>query len=104
MTQTQTVAITGNTYPVKDALRAMGARWNPDQKAWMVPAAKADAARKLVAAAPASGSTARSKTYRPNKCVVCGFVPTRNRRGYLDEPIYRSGECRSCYEERKMGY
>ena len=29
-------AITGNTYPVKDSLKALGARWNPDQKAWMI--------------------------------------------------------------------
>ena len=41
-------AITGNTYPVKDKLKAMGARWNADAKAWMVPDEKADAARALV--------------------------------------------------------
>lgn len=45
----QQVAITGNTYPVKDALKAMGARWNADAKAWMVSADKAAAARKIVA-------------------------------------------------------
>jgi hypothetical protein len=48
-----TVAITGNTYPVKDALRALGGRWNPTAKAWMVPAAKASEARALVDGAPA---------------------------------------------------
>ena len=46
------VAITGNTYPVKDQLKALGARWNPDQKAWMVAPEKADAARKIVAGTP----------------------------------------------------
>jgi hypothetical protein len=42
-------AITGNTYPVKDSLKALGARWNADQKAWMVEDSKAEQARKIVA-------------------------------------------------------
>ena len=49
-----TVAITGNTYPVKDQIKALGGRWNADSKAWMVPADKADAARRLVSSAPSS--------------------------------------------------
>lgn len=43
------IAITGNTYPVKDQIKAMGGRWNADQKAWMVPEDKADEAKALVA-------------------------------------------------------
>jgi hypothetical protein len=43
-------AIIGNTYPIKDQLKALGGRWNPDQKVWMVPTDKADQARALVAA------------------------------------------------------
>jgi hypothetical protein len=41
-------AIVGDTYPVKDQLRALGGRWNPDRKAWMVPADKAEEAKVLV--------------------------------------------------------
>jgi hypothetical protein len=41
-------AIIGNTYPVKDQLRGLGGRWNPDLRAWMVPADKAEKARALV--------------------------------------------------------
>jgi hypothetical protein len=52
----QTIAITGNTYPVKDQLKSLGARWNPERKAWMVPADKADAARKIVGTAPKSAA------------------------------------------------
>lgn len=38
-------------------------------------------------------------------CRVCGYVERRNARGYVDgDRILRSGECQSCYEERKMGY
>ena len=45
------------------------------------------------------------RAYRPRKCVACGHVEHRNSRGYVDgDRILRSGECQSCYEERKMGY
>lgn len=46
------VAIKGNTYPVKDGLKALGGRWNADEKAWMVPQAHAEAAWALVSGAP----------------------------------------------------
>ena len=42
------VLITGNTYPVKDALRAIGGRWDAKAKGWRVPTEKADEARRLV--------------------------------------------------------
>ena len=45
------VEITGNTYPVKDALKAMGARWNADKKCWMISASKAQEAAALVGTA-----------------------------------------------------
>jgi len=50
----QQVAITGNTYPVKDSIRALGGRWNAAAKAWMVPAQVADQARALVGSAPSA--------------------------------------------------
>ena len=100
------IAITGNTYPVKDQLKAMGARWNPDQKAWMVPEAKAEEARKLVTGG--SHATSAPAPFRHHKCVVCGVVqrPGSGPRGrmYPEPKILRSGECIDCYEERKMGY
>jgi len=46
------VLITGNTYPVKDAIRELGGRWNPRAKGWEVPADRADEARALVDEAP----------------------------------------------------
>ena len=47
------VNITGNTYPVKDALKALGAKWSADSKCWTITDKKADEARKIVAGAPA---------------------------------------------------
>jgi hypothetical protein len=58
------VAITGNTYPVKERIKALGGRWDGDQKAWMVPAANADAARALIASAPQGKKTGGKSSYR----------------------------------------
>ena len=95
---TSQVAITGNTYPVKGALKAIGARWNADQKAWMVASDKADAARKIVA----SGATSTQKAWHPTHCKECHCEASRYNK------IYRSGICGNCYrderEEREMGY
>lgn len=100
------IAVTGNTYPVKDQIKALGGRWNADAKAWMVPEAKATAAQALIAGAPIQPRDAASGSYHPTKCVSCGVSQgKRNLRGYIDGPrILRSGECSDCYEERKMGY
>lgn len=48
------VLIVGNTYPVKNALKALGAKWDADRKGWTIIEKKADEARKIVANAPAS--------------------------------------------------
>jgi hypothetical protein len=42
------IVLTGNTYPVKDQLKELGGKWDPDQKAWLVPENKAAKARALV--------------------------------------------------------
>lgn len=94
-------AITGNTYPVKDQIKALGGKWDADRKAWMVPDDQADAAKALVSGAPAGRNGGNRG---PKKCCVCGIVQQIDRRGYPNVKIYRSGECQDCYEERKMGY
>ena len=50
------IQITGNTYPVKDQLKELGARWNGDDKCWMISADKVDEARAIVA-----GSNAQAR-------------------------------------------
>lgn len=87
------VAITGNTYPVKEQLKALGARWNGDIKAWMVAPDKAAAAQALVDQAPAParsigrrstgrmGFSRRDRYDRDDSCELCG----RNR--------YTCGHC-----------
>jgi len=42
------VAITGNTYVVKERLKAMGAQWDPQAKKWMIEPVKLQAAQAIV--------------------------------------------------------
>ena len=72
------VPVSGNTYPVKDQLKALGGKWNPDAKCWMIPANKADEARKLVAGAKSVPFSSRPAT---GKCAKCGSHTDRNRAG-----------------------
>lgn len=55
---TNLVAITGNTYPVKEQLKSLGARWNAEAKAWMVEPSKADQARAIVEGRNGSAASA----------------------------------------------
>lgn len=61
------VAISGNTYPVKEQLKALGAHWNPDRKVWMVAADKAEQAKALVSAGkPATTTRTRRQAPKPS--------------------------------------
>jgi hypothetical protein len=59
-------SITGNTYPVKEQLKQLGARWNKAQRAWIVADDKAEQAREIVASAPAkrSNRSTSGRSYR----------------------------------------
>src|SRR5271154_2057721 len=84
------VAITGNTFPVKDQLKALGAKWDGDNKAWMIDASKANEARKIVANALKEVTTTKSKPHFP-RCADCGASTGG---------FYR---CRDCNAERREG-
>jgi len=75
-----TVTITGNTYPVRDALKALGGRWNQNAKGCDVPADKAAEARALVGGATATQPARRvsGRTWRP-----CGYPGCNS--AYCDE-------------------
>lgn len=55
--------ITGNTYPVKEQIKALGGRWNRDAQGWDVPDDKAAEARQLVAAAGPSTYVPRPRSF-----------------------------------------
>jgi hypothetical protein len=76
--------ITGNTYPVKDQIRALGGIWNKRLTGWFVPDDKADEARALVDAAPASAR----RTYAPRVAYSrfsSGATTHQNSRGRCED-------------------
>lgn len=71
------IAITGNTYPVKDQIKALGGKWDANSKAWMVPEDKAEQARALLPAAAPKQNAYRAlpSNRRPDvtkPCRKCG--------------------------------
>lgn len=70
--------ITGDTYAHKEALKALGGRWDSARKAWMVPDHRAAEARAIVEGRSAAGSLVRQTA----------SVPTRTR---AEEYVYVPG-------------
>lgn len=93
-TKQETVAITGNTFPVKDKLREMGGKWDGENKCWRVPADKAEEAQKLVSEAPVEPRKPGSAP-RFNRCKQCWAAASRYVR------IYRNGICSQCYRDER---
>lgn len=95
-----TTLVTGNTYLVKDEIKALGGKWDAAAKGWQVPEARAAEAQRLVAGAPKSSGSAgrsRSRSHRTT-CLQCG--------GHLDSFQQRRGFvfCSSdCANDRKLG-
>ncbi len=56
--------ITGNTYPVKDSLKALGCRWDGQHKVWMAPEDVFIQAQNIVAQAPKKGYSTRGRPGR----------------------------------------
>ena len=59
--------ITGNTFKVKDQLKALGGKWNPGLKGWIIPDSAAEKAREIVGE---SGPAPRRRG--PRVCGGCG--------------------------------
>lgn len=86
MNTTETVTITGNTYPVKEQLKELGARWNRIAQGWDVPAENAEAARALVENAGPSSYVPRASRYRSSYTrFSSGAVTYQNNRGRCED-------------------
>jgi superfamily I DNA/RNA helicase len=51
------VALVGNTYPVKDRLKNLGARWNAEDRCWMIRSDLAATAREMISPTPSAAPT-----------------------------------------------
>lgn len=91
-----TTLITGNTYPVKEQLKALGAKWNKAQCGWNVPSEHAEQAMIIVeSAGPKKEYIPRQKyrksygssRYRSNIYNINGTEYYRNKAGRcIDAP------------------
>ena len=77
--------ITGNTYPHRQALRALGGRWNPIAQGWEVPAEIADRARALVASGRSSYTPRAERTVSAVTRFSSGAEVYTNRRGRCED-------------------
>jgi hypothetical protein len=81
--------ITGNTYPVKDQIKAMGGTWNKAAQGWNVPSDRAEEARALVAGSPPSAprpSYPSRSRYRSNFVRFAGGAEIyRNKAGRCED-------------------
>jgi hypothetical protein len=78
--------ITGNTYPVRDEIKALGGTWNKHAKGWNVPDDKADEARALVSGAPSAARRTVSTGYVSNVYrLSSGAEVYRNKRGLCED-------------------
>lgn len=79
----------GDTYPIRDQIRAIGAHWDADRKAWWT--AKREAAEQLItSAAPAQTAAPASKTPRDGlDSVVAGRAMYKGKTYYVAGRIER---------------
>ncbi len=93
-----TVLVTGNTYPVKDQIKALGGRWDAVAKGWRVPADKAPQAQALVAGAPKSAPRVAGSTYRrtssPGRRTGCSCGSREDSSGQLIDSPRNCKQCR----------
>ena len=81
-----TTLITGNTYAVKEELKALGGRWNSAAKGWDVPADKAAEAQALVDKAPVSERRGTGSARRISVTRFAGGAQSyRNSRGRCED-------------------
>lgn len=64
------VEIHGNTFPHRAALKAMGGKWNAAKGCWMIPADRADEARRTVQ--QKACGTRPNHGRAPRVCKTCG--------------------------------
>lgn len=81
--------ITGNTYPVKEQLKALGATWNSAAQGWDIADEHAEKARVIVAAAGPSNyvprSNRRASRYSGYTRFASGAEVFRNPRGRCED-------------------
>lgn len=77
--------ITGNTYPVKDRLKALGGRWNSRDRGWEVPDIEAEKARQIVSEVTPADYVPRGGSVSNYIRFSSGETMYRNKRGRCED-------------------
>jgi hypothetical protein len=94
------IAIPGNTFPVKEQLKALGAKWNAADKVWQVPAEQVQAATDIVnAQAPAAPRLATPKQFKLLKKLMAKMAKASDPNGDNAELAVRIQESLAEYGE-----
>lgn len=77
------MAVEGNTYPVREQIKALGGKWDAGKKLWMVPSANWYAAAMIVTGAEkATAAPSYASGGAPGRCIDCGAHSGKYRRCY----------------------
>lgn len=100
--------LVGNTYPIKDALRSAGCKWDADRRAWWT--GKADVAEELAGKAPeasaAATSTPQDGTVGVEDKVIRGRASYRGKTYYVlfDGPTRRGPGVKLCFRDGSRSF
>lgn len=89
-TQGQRVYVRGDTYPLREVLRGLGAKWDPEVRAWWVGRTRADALAQALEEAGRQNSHGSALGSAPGEdAVVAGRAEYRGRPCYLAGRVIR---------------
>lgn len=78
------VFLTGETYPVREQLKALGARWDPQQRAWSLPKDRLPEAQALLTAGSPQKSGMVGELWQECRISSCTSEPVCIRCHYCD--------------------
>jgi hypothetical protein len=87
--------VSGDTFAVREVIKANGGRWNAASKVWEVPSGKVAALEIAINTAPKATAKPAAKSARPAYAARPAASGTCRARG-CGRPVYAAGYCRSC--------
>lgn len=70
------IELRGNTYPIRQQLKALGCRWDKERRIWLAPPEAAKQAQDLVDTQPAPERLQGGRAVPQRRCWECGCLFT----------------------------
>lgn len=91
------IYVTGNTYPIRDALRSVGAKWDPTSKRWWVVPAKRQEVEAVLASNASSTASSSPSNVPGDQAAVAGKARYKGKLYYIAGRVERG---RSVWDTR----